>query len=163
RHVGGRERPFAVGGEQGTQGLLIGRVQGRVAEGEQVLVGECLDGRLLHRPAEPVHDRILEPAAGGGRQGASPPGQLVGDLSVTAPLMAGAPLSRAMYLANGSAGKIRPIISRGKSPGRGFKARRRLDTKRELGWCIVPHTSQELGATGRFPSLRLRRGPGPLR
>jgi hypothetical protein len=56
------------------------RAERRVAKGEERVVREPLDGRLLHGPAEPVHDGVLEPAVGRGGQGAGAPGQLVGDL-----------------------------------------------------------------------------------
>jgi hypothetical protein len=59
---------------------LIGGVERRVAEGEERVVRERLDGRLLDGPAEPVQDGILESAVGDCGQGTGAPGQLVGDL-----------------------------------------------------------------------------------
>jgi hypothetical protein len=72
--------PLAVAGEQAGEGVLIGRAEHGVAEGEERIVRERLDGRLLHSPAEPVHDGVLERAVGRGRQGAGAPGQFIGDL-----------------------------------------------------------------------------------
>ena len=56
-----------------------------------------------------------ESAVGRDRQGAGPPGQFVGDLQSDRLAHGRCSLAIPMHLANGSAGKARPIIRRRKS------------------------------------------------